>query len=160
MKPILSPTQQDEVCEAVAKGASLDLAAVIAGCTSQMIDNTLDQDLEFDHRLEDSTVAMMKFCYDTIMRESKKSGNQYLADELQAFMDKIEDNFQTPVGIVTRELIELEEYVNVAIANKQVQTTIARGIRKLIRELPPMNFHTPGDLRRRKTPREKPRDSQ
>jgi hypothetical protein len=160
MNPILNPVQQNEVCEAIAKGATLEIAAAVAGCTTQTIDNTVDQDLEFDLRLEDATSAHLDLCHEIVQRAIRQPGNELLAESFQAFKEMLRDNFSTPLGSVVVQLIELEEHVVETIDDKEVQTKLVHGLRKLIRELPAPNFHIQQTSRKNNKSRKKPRDSQ
>jgi hypothetical protein len=54
MKPTLTLAQQNEVCAAVAQGATLSIAAAIAGCTEDTINNTAELIPDFRNRLKQS----------------------------------------------------------------------------------------------------------
>ncbi len=158
MKPTLTSAQKKEVCKAVAQGATWDIAAAVAGCTSETINTTIDQDLDFDLRLQQVENKVLERNFKIFKRLAKQPGNRRAAAEFKKFRKQIADKFNTPIGDVVLRLARLEEHVNATITDKQVQRMVVGGLRKIVRQLPPPNAPQPSESRTDKKSPKPPRN--
>jgi hypothetical protein len=138
MKRMLTVAQQNELCEAVTNGATLELAAAMIGCTENIIRNTAEADLEFRRRLAIAESEMTERHFNNLWEAVRDNGDPQAAFRLLEFLEAQRD----PVEEFLNGVIDLSHDVRPRL-DKATRKKIGRQIDKMIDELIPDEFHRP-----------------
>jgi hypothetical protein len=138
MKLTLTLTQQNELCDAVTNGATIELAAAVVGCTENVIRNTVEIDLDFRRRLEMAEGEMTTRYLEGLLKAVRENGDPRAAAR---WLEYVESN-RDPIGDFMDGVIDSWHKIK-PILDERTRKKLGRQVDRMIDTLFPEDVQRP-----------------